>query len=738
MELVRGIPITDYCDRERLSIPERLELFVVVCRAVQHAHQKGIIHRDLKPSNILVTIIDGAAVPKIIDFGVAKAAGGSLTDRTVYTAFHQFVGTPLYMSPEQADLSGLDIDTRSDIYSLGVLLYELLTGTTPFDSETLRKAAFDEMRRIIREQEPQSPSTRLSSLGATLTTVSVRRKADPRKLGRSLRGELDWVVMKALEKDRRRRYETASDLASDVTRYLTYQPVQACPPSVGYRLRKFVRRNRAGLTTAVLVGIALVAGTVASAWQAVRAAQAAGEARQRADESRQVVDFLVKDIFGAGALTENVKKGRRSVSLGELLDGTDATIGERFRDQPLVEASVRLALSQSYRAVADRNRAGLHAARAVELRTHHLGPEHPETLAALSEQAGVLEEAGWGDRSQLKPAVAIARRVFEGRRRVLGPAHPETLGSQSFLAYVLLRLGRLEESFAEAEQAEAIALQTLGPEHVTTLAAWESMGQIVAARGDREGGQALLRRVAVGREKVLGPREPSIIGTLWTMAQLFAEDGRLEEARPLFFDVVERSVRAVGLAHISCSAPIHELFAVLRRQGDYAAIRDLCEGWIREILTWPPEPDPHELSRRAVRLQHCTLTAATLPETVPFDAALALRAAEEAIALNKGWYGWTILGAVLSRANQNEKALQAMRSATQQGDWKGGNDLHWIVLASIHARLGQGEQALSCYERARGANVKLDSWGDLVQFFRADVQGWLRVAEMPADVFPRP
>ncbi len=274
MELIRGIPITDYCDRERLSIPDRLELFVQVCRAVQHAHQKGIIHRDLKPSNILVTVIDGDAVPKIIDFGVAKAMGASLTERTIYTAFHQFVGTPLYMSPEQADLSGMDVDTRSDIYSLGVLLYELLTGTTPFDQDTFRTAAFDELRRIIREQEPPKPSTRLSSLGATRTTVSVRRKADARQLDRTVRGELDWIVMKALEKDRRRRYETANDFAADVTRYLSNQAVEACPPSVWYRFGKFARRNRRVWTAAGLTALILILSTAVSTWQAIRATRA--------------------------------------------------------------------------------------------------------------------------------------------------------------------------------------------------------------------------------------------------------------------------------------------------------------------------------------------------------------------------------------------------------------------------------------------------------------------------------
>jgi tetratricopeptide (TPR) repeat protein len=284
MELVHGTPITDYCDREKLTIAERLELFVLVCRAVQHAHQKGVIHRDLKPSNILVTMVDGAAVPKIIDFGVAKATGFSLTERTLYTGFHQLIGTPMYMSPEQAQLAGADVDTRSDVYSLGVLLYELLAGTTPFDQETFRTAAFDVVRRIIREDEPPKPSTRLSALGEARTSVSANRKADARHLDRALRGELDWIVMKALEKDRRRRYETAHDLAADVMRYLTDRPVDAGPPSAWYQFSKYARRNKAALTTAILVAAALLIGSGASAWQAVRATRA--EARASANEAQ--------------------------------------------------------------------------------------------------------------------------------------------------------------------------------------------------------------------------------------------------------------------------------------------------------------------------------------------------------------------------------------------------------------------------------------------------------------------
>jgi serine/threonine protein kinase/uncharacterized protein HemY len=280
MELVRGIPITDYCDQNQLPVRERLELFVTVCQAVQHAHHKGIIHRDLKPSNIMVTMYDDKPVVKVIDFGIAKATGQQLTDKTLFTNFAQMIGTPLYMSPEQARMSGLDVDTRTDIYSLGVLLYELLTGTTPFDQSRLKTAAYDEVLRIIREEEPPRPSTRVSALGQTAVTVSAYRKSDPKRLSQLFRGEVDWIVMKSLEKDRNRRYETATGLARDVERYLKDEPVLACPPSAAYRFRKFARRNKAPLTTAVLLLTALLTGTAASVWQAVEATIAKNEATE--------------------------------------------------------------------------------------------------------------------------------------------------------------------------------------------------------------------------------------------------------------------------------------------------------------------------------------------------------------------------------------------------------------------------------------------------------------------------
>ena len=413
MELVRGVAIQEYCDTNNVSTEQRLRLFIAICNAIQHAHQKGVIHRDLKPSNVLVTLHDGVPVPKVIDFGIAKATSSRLTDKTLFTEFRSFLGTPEYMSPEQAEMSGLDIDTRSDIYALGVLLYELLTGTTPFDAKTLRQAAFDELQRIIREDEPPKPSTRLSTLaGESLTKLARRQDTDAAGLSRVVRGDLDWIVMKALEKDRTRRYETASAMAEDVRRHLANEPVLASPPSLTYKLQKFVRRNKvAVVSVSAVVGLLLlgIAGTTWGLVGAKRQQRIAVDARQSAEESRVEAERQAEEArqareeeaqqraaseaakveaLRAKELAESEAERARAVTdflvhtlaLGDpgvalapdmtvqtVLERASKQIATRFQDQPEVEAALRSTIGQAYYSLGELPLAEPHLRRALEL-----------------------------------------------------------------------------------------------------------------------------------------------------------------------------------------------------------------------------------------------------------------------------------------------------------------------------------------------------------------------------------
>jgi eukaryotic-like serine/threonine-protein kinase len=397
MELVRGASITKYCDAARLTCRQRLELFLGVCHAVQHAHLKGIIHRDLKPSNVLVTMHDDKPVVKVIDFGIAKALNQRLTERTLFTRFHQWLGTPQYVSPEQAQLSGIDIDTRSDVYSLGVLLYELLTGTTPFTPESFANATFDEVRRIIREDDPPRPSARVTTLDAQLrSTIAERRGIDERRVGQQLRGELDWIVMKTLEKDRTRRYESASALAQDIERHLHDEPVQACPPSTAYRFRKFASRNKAVLATTTLIAMTLLLGIAGTSWQAWRAASAvvkATEERENALENfrraRNTVDTLLKTV----EQDERLHSPEMQPLRGELLNIARRYFQE-FVDDRRSHPELQADLAEAYLKLGDiawdlgQIKDGAEADRnAVEIRktlaaANPRDPEHQHNLAA--------------------------------------------------------------------------------------------------------------------------------------------------------------------------------------------------------------------------------------------------------------------------------------------------------------------------------------------------------------------
>lgn len=425
MELVRGVKITEFCDKAKLPTRQRLELFAQVCQAVQHAHQKGIIHRDLKPSNILVTLHDGVPVPKVIDFGIAKATQGQLTDKTIYTRFEHFIGTPAYMSPEQAEMSGLDVDTRSDIYSLGVLLYELLTGRTPFDQDQLLHRGLDEMRRMIREQEAPRPSTILSTMTeADITTAAAARQLEPPKLIHAIRDDLDWIVMRCLEKERARRYESASGLAMDIQRHLAGEPVLACPPSAAYRFRKLAHRNKGIFAAISAVAAALILGTIVSTWQAFRATEAEQNAEQEEAKAKQserlarieaAKNQLTGDVLGNTflVLAQGLYRSGSGPALNYLLDraegqlendsklnpgifrpgglwfqGHEALDHPRLADEPEAQAYVFSHLSRIYLQIAEYKKAEAMQQKALALwkkAPGNHGPEIADSLLTLAE-----------------------------------------------------------------------------------------------------------------------------------------------------------------------------------------------------------------------------------------------------------------------------------------------------------------------------------------------------------------
>jgi len=496
MELVKGIPITEYCDKNNLDTRQRLDLFIDVCKAVQHAHQKGIIHRDIKPSNVMITLHDGKPVPKIIDFGIAKATQHRLTEKTFFTEYRQFIGTPEYMSPEQAEMTGLDVDTRSDIYSLGVLLYELLTGTTPFEGDKLRSAAYDEIRRIIREDEPPKPSTRLNTLGDALTDVAKHRHVQPNQLCKIVCGDLDWVVMKALEKDRTRRYETANEFAADIGRHLGDEPVVAGPPSTAYRLRKFVRRNRAPVTSILAVLLVLIAGIVVSTIFAIEQTRARAEAERQGKRSQAVTAFITNDIL---ASVMRGHDGSGDVTMRSALSAGAAKIGDRFESEPLTEASIREALGNTYRRLGEYEAAGPQLERAYQIRREEIGEVTPETLQSMRHLSRLYLAQERYDEAQ-----SLLIRTLEGRQSVLGEEHPDTLASMSDLASVYYYQGQYDKANPLLVKAMEIGRRVLGEDDLQNQISMGWLARVYREQGRNEQAEPLYVEMLESRRRIFG------------------------------------------------------------------------------------------------------------------------------------------------------------------------------------------------------------------------------------------
>jgi eukaryotic-like serine/threonine-protein kinase len=608
MEYVAGVPITTYCDNHRLNTRERLELFMRVCEGVQHAHQKAIIHRDLKPSNILVTEVDGRPAPKIIDFGVAKALTQKLTADTMFTRVGALIGTPEYMSPEQALSSGEDIDTRTDVYSLGIVLYELLAGIRPIE---LRKVSLEEFLRRLREDDPPKPSTKLRTQdAATSTELARKRHTEPPALVRQMRGDLDSIALKALEKDRARRYGSPSDFALDIARYLNNEPVLAVPPSVAYLTRKFARRYRGALVTACAFALVLIAAAIISIRQGIRA-------NKEAAVAQAVNDFLQNDMLAqASAANQSGPSAKPDPDLKvrTALDRAAQSIAGKFDQQPQVEAAIRDTIGWTYvdlglygesriqleRALAlERAQFGNDSPKtlltlshlghladlqgndseaerllvqAVDAQRRLLGPEHPNTLASMTSLAIVYERQGKNTQAE-----AIDKQLLATDRRVLGPEHRNTRNAMNNLVIVYWRENKLKDAETLGQQLVEMDRRVAGPEHPDTLKAMNNLAGINGSEEKWAEAEALDTQVLEIRRRVLGPEHPLTLSSMNNLSTAYEADGKYEDAEAIAGQALQIQLRVLGSQHPDTIRTLRNVASYSRALGKYARSESLAQ-----------------------------------------------------------------------------------------------------------------------------------------------------------------
>ncbi len=580
MEFVKGLPITEYCDRHKLAIEDRLNLFLNVCKAVQHAHQKGIIHRDIKPSNILVCSEQEDAIPKIIDFGVAKATSQPLTEHTLATEDSQLLGTPEYMSPEQVDMANEDIDTRSDIYSLGVLLYVLLAGVLPFDSGTFREGGIENIRKVIRETDPKTPSTRLNKLGEEAKRIAENRQTEIGTLTKRLRKELEWIPLKAVRKERSERYRTASELADDIENYIKGIPLIAGPLRTSYKLKKFVRRNRVLVGGIIAVLVVLAVGIVVSTILAL------GQARARS-EAQAVSDFLQNNVLGSLNLWQ---VHGEEITIRSILDATSQSLTEKLGDQPLVEASIRWTLSNAYGMLGLYKPAELEAERALEIRQAELGTENMETLHSTW-------QLGWlhiiqGHCYEAEPLLTKALTAFED---AFNEEHFSRLYCMDQLGFVYIFQGR----FLEAEKLFVRGLDTirrvLGSEHEYEPTFLLGLGYTYHYQGRYDEAERFLTEGLDLSRRVRGEPDLETMFCTYLLGELRCDQGRYKEAEKLLERAAETTRQVLGEQHPRTLLAISALGGMYYKQGRYEQAEQLIKGSVETFRCIGGDEDIHNL-----------------------------------------------------------------------------------------------------------------------------------------------
>ncbi len=561
MEYVPGLPITEYCDQKKLRIGDRLELFIQACEGVQHAHQKAIIHRDLKPANILVIDVDGKPAPRIIDFGLAKATTRPHDGESLFTQVGHFVGTPAYLSPEQADPNVTDVDTRTDVYSLGTVLYVLLVGSQPFETKRGERLPLDELLRRLRDEEPPSPSAKVSRNWETTTATAGARSIEPKQLARVLRGDLDWITMKALEKDRVRRYASVSEFAADIKRYLNHEAVLAVPPSLAYRARKFARRYRVALATASVIALVLILSAIVTIREGIRA-------NREAAVAEVVNDFLQNDLLaqaGASAQSGPNTKPDPDLKVRTALDRAAERIEGKFAKQPEVEASIRDTVGRTYIDLGLYPEARKQLERALELRSRVLGADDAKTLRSMVPLGRVARLQGRYDEAE-----ALEGRALKAQRRVLGPEHPDTLTSMSNLAIVYDEEGKYAEAEGLDTQIVEIQKRLLGPEHPDTLTSMNSLAIVFDDEGKHAQAEELYAHTVEVRKRLLGPEHPDTLTSMSNLADVYGEEGKYLLAEALYAQTLDIKKRVLGPEHPNTLGSMSNLAIVYVEEEKFA------------------------------------------------------------------------------------------------------------------------------------------------------------------------